>query len=77
MSAYAHSTRPSIVASFAKLTGRARDSALVIARAEEDSLLRSGSGHEAALLAYDPLPAARKLRMPVLIVHGATPEIGM
>jgi len=24
------------------------------------------------LLAYDPLPAARKLEMPVLIVHGAT-----
>ena len=72
MSAYAHSTSPSIVERFAKLTGRARDSALVIARAEEDSLLRSGSGHEAALLAYDPLPAARKLRMPVLIVHGAT-----
>ncbi len=57
---------------FVRLTGRARDSALTLARLEEDSVLKSGRGHEAALLAYDPLPAARRLRIPVLIIHGAT-----
>ena len=67
----AHQTRTS-VERFARLTGGARDSALVVARAEDDSLLKSGRGHDAELLRYDPLPVARRLRMPVLIVHGAT-----
>lgn len=67
----AYQTRVS-VERFAGLTGRARDSALLIGRAEDDSLLRSGRGHDAALLAYDPLPAVRKLATPALILHGAT-----
>ncbi len=67
----AYQTRVS-VERFAHLSGRARDSALAIGRAEDDSLLRSGRGHDAALVAYDPLPAARQLCIPVLIVHGGT-----
>lgn len=54
------------------LSGRALDSALAVGLAEDDSLLKSGRGHDAALIAYDPLPAARRLCIPVLIVHGAT-----
>ncbi len=53
-----------------------RDSALTVAlaaaRAEDDSVLRLGRGHEAALLAFDPEAAARGVRVPVLVVHGAT-----
>lgn len=53
-----------------------RDSALTAtlaaARAEDDSVLRVGSGHEAALLAFDPEAAARWVRVPVLVVHGTT-----
>ncbi|MEO5815688.1 MAG: alpha/beta hydrolase [Gemmatimonadaceae bacterium] len=53
-----------------------RDSALMAvlaaARAEDDSLIRDGHGHEAALLAFDPEVAARHVRAPVLVVHGAT-----
>ena len=67
----AYQTRVS-VERFAHLSGSTRDSALAIGRAEDDSLLRNGRGHDAALLAYDPLPAARQLCIPVLIVHGAT-----
>lgn len=67
----AYQTRVS-VERFAHLSGRARDSALAIGRKEDDSLLASGRGHDAALVAYDPLPAARRLCIPVLIVHGAS-----
>ena len=52
--------------------GRLLRGAVPIGRAEDDSLLRNGRGHDAALIAYDPLPAARQVCMPVLIVHGAT-----
>ena len=57
---------------YAGLSGRAADSALAVGDAEDDSLVRSGRGHAAALIAYDPLPAARTLCIPALIVHGAT-----
>ena len=67
----AYQTRVS-VERFAHLSGRARDPALAIGRNEDDSLLANGRGHDAALVAYDPLPAARQLCIPVLIVHGAT-----
>ncbi len=53
-------------------TGSALAAALNAARVEDDSLLRLGRGHDAALLAYDPLPAAGRLRVPALVVHGAT-----
>lgn len=67
----AYQTRVS-VERFARLSGRARDSALAVGLAEDESLLKRGRGHDAALVAYDPLPAARRLCIPVLIVHGAT-----
>lgn len=59
------------------LAGPALDAALAAARAEDDSVLRAvaggrARGHDAALLAYDPLPAAGRLRVPALVVHGAT-----
>ena len=67
----AYQTRVS-VERFAHLSGNARDSALAAGRKEDDSLSTFGHGHDAALLAYDPLPAARRLCVPVLVMHGAT-----
>ena len=57
---------------FTGLRDSALTAALAAARAEDDSVLRVGSGHEAALLAFDPEAAARWVRVPVLVVHGAT-----
>ncbi len=57
---------------FLGLRDSALTAALAAARAEDDSLIRSGHGHEAALLAFDPEAAARRVRVPVLVVHGAT-----
>ena len=57
---------------FMGLRDSALMAALAAARAEDDSVLRVGRGHEAALLAFDPEAAARYVRVPVLVVHGAT-----
>ena len=57
---------------FSALRDSALTAALAAARAEDDSVLRVGRGHEAALLAFDPEAAARRVRVPVLVVHGAT-----
>lgn len=57
---------------FRGLRDSALAAALAAARAEDDSVLRVGRGHEAALLAFDPEAAARFVRVPVLVVHGAT-----
>lgn len=57
---------------FSGLRDSALTAALSAARAEDDSVLRVGRGHEAALLAFDPEAAARRVRVPVLVVHGAT-----
>ncbi len=48
-----------------------RDSALSAARARVDSLARTNRWM-AHFLDHDPLPTARKLRLPVLILQGAT-----
>lgn|GEM_PF-1345263 len=57
---------------FMGLRDSALMAALAAARAEDDSVLQVGRGHEAALLAFDPEAAARYVRVPVLVVHGAT-----
>jgi len=57
---------------FAGHSGKRLDSALAVGRAEDEALAKNGHGHEAALLAYDPMPAARWLCIPALILHGAT-----
>ncbi|MDQ2667740.1 MAG: alpha/beta hydrolase, partial [Gemmatimonadota bacterium] len=57
---------------FLGLRDSALTAALAAARAEDDSLIRVGHGHEAALLAFDPEAAARRVGVPVLVVHGAT-----
>jgi dipeptidyl aminopeptidase/acylaminoacyl peptidase len=49
----------------------ARDSALAAAMMKLDSLARVG-GWMGFFLDHDPLPTARRLRLPVLILHGAT-----
>ena len=57
---------------FMALRDAALTAALAAARAEDDSILRIGRGHEAALLVFDPEAAARRVLVPVLVVHGAT-----
>ena len=49
----------------------ARDSAVAAARGQRDSLARSAAWM-AFFLAHDPLPVARRLRLPVLVLQGAT-----
>jgi pimeloyl-ACP methyl ester carboxylesterase len=56
---------------FVGLRDSALTATLAAARAEDDSVLRVGRGHEAALLAFDPEAAARRVRVPILVVHGA------
>jgi uncharacterized protein len=51
----------------------ARDSAIAAQRAEIDSLARTNAWMR-FFLDYDPIPTAKRVRQPVLILHGATDQ---
>ena len=55
----------------AKITGARRDSLLEVNDAQRDSLA-SRNGWIRFWMTYDPLPVVRRVRAPVLILHGAT-----
>ena len=69
----AHQRRLAIAANPA-VPAAARDSAFAASQAQSDSLVRAGAAGAWSRFwwTYDPLPAARRLRMPVLVLHGAT-----